>query len=330
MSNILISSIREGLEERVAVGADVSDTIDFISEMLKANIKQKYFSKVIGIIGNYKFKENRFEEGLMTKEEFAIANAVLIKNLQSKLDQFEKFDRLGILRESKGQVVVLPDTVKLNNEKVIGQKNFHKIEWLLDGYFVSKNICKVRLDNSTGTGIYLKGGYLLTNRHVIPNLEAAKEAELIFNYTMENRDETILRTLDLDFDHVIGAKSDDLEQSFDFAIFKIKGNLEFEGIELNPDVSMPKVGTSVCVIQHPQGRPKELSLDLVHGVDDQMIQYKADTKGGSSGSPVFDKRWRLVGLHFGSLSNEDFNRGLRIDKLFNHLPSSWKDRFNSN
>ena len=28
-----------------------------------------------------------------------------------------------------------------------------------------------------------------------------------------------------------------------------------------------------------------------------MVQYLTDTYAGSSGSPVFDERWRLVALH---------------------------------
>jgi endonuclease G len=55
----------------------------------------------------------------------------------------------------------------------------------------------------------------------------------------------------------------------------------------------------VFIIQHPDGGPKMIGLshNLVRHVDDDVLQYWTDTKAGSSGSPVFDNRWRVVGLH---------------------------------
>jgi trypsin-like peptidase len=51
--------------------------------------------------------------------------------------------------------------------------------------------------------------------------------------------------------------------------------------------------------KHTAGRPKEVVLhdNQVTRVLDTMIYYHADTEGGSSGSPVFDNEWNLVGLH---------------------------------
>jgi len=31
--------------------------------------------------------------------------------------------------------------------------------------------------------------------------------------------------------------------------------------------------------------------------DDTHLHYRSPTEGGSSGSPVFDNQWRLIGLH---------------------------------
>ena len=45
------------------------------------------------------------------------------------------------------------------------------------------------------------------------------------------------------------------------------------------------------------GRSVGLSHNLVRYVDDDVLQYSTDTKAGSSGAPVFNNRWEVVGLH---------------------------------
>jgi S1-C subfamily serine protease len=65
--------------------------------------------------------------------------------------------------------------------------------------------------------------------------------------------------------------------------------------------SLPPVrpGQYVYVIGNPGGSGIQLSIrgnDLIDH-DDTKIHYKAPTDRGSSGSPVFDAAWALVGVH---------------------------------
>jgi V8-like Glu-specific endopeptidase len=55
----------------------------------------------------------------------------------------------------------------------------------------------------------------------------------------------------------------------------------------------------VFIIQHPDGGPKMIGLshNLVRSVTGDVLQYWTDTKTGSSGAPVFNSRWQVVGLH---------------------------------
>lgn len=57
----------------------------------------------------------------------------------------------------------------------------------------------------------------------------------------------------------------------------------------------------VYVIGHPLGEGLSISLSDNHllGYDDRLLHYRAPTEGGSSGSPVFDDGWELIGLHHG-------------------------------
>ena len=58
--------------------------------------------------------------------------------------------------------------------------------------------------------------------------------------------------------------------------------------------------------------------------DDTRLHYRSPTEGGSSGSPVFDKAWNLIGLHHaGSLEMRRLhgpgvypaNEGIRLSAI---------------
>lgn len=53
------------------------------------------------------------------------------------------------------------------------------------------------------------------------------------------------------------------------------------------------------IIQHPGGRSKRYGIrnNLLSAANDNELRYFTDTETGSSGSPVFDDRWEVVGLH---------------------------------
>ena len=83
----------------------------------------------------------------------------------------------------------------------------------------------------------------------------------------------------------------------------------------------------VFIIQHPDGGPKMIGLshNLVRYVDDEVLQYWTDTKAGSSGSPVFNHRWEVVGLHHRWVEAPEGegvsyrNQGRRIERVLDGM-----------
>jgi endonuclease I len=67
------------------------------------------------------------------------------------------------------------------------------------------------------------------------------------------------------------------------------------------------VGERVNVIQHPGGQPQQLALRENQIVDllEEFIHYVSDTRQGSSGSPVLNDQWELVGLHHAGVPERD-------------------------
>jgi V8-like Glu-specific endopeptidase len=55
----------------------------------------------------------------------------------------------------------------------------------------------------------------------------------------------------------------------------------------------------VYVIGHPRGGTLSISLqdNLLLDHESPRIHYRTPTEGGSSGGPVFNRQWDLIGLH---------------------------------
>lgn len=74
---------------------------------------------------------------------------------------------------------------------------------------------------------------------------------------------------------------------------------QLSGLDVAPVLPVVRDGAYVYVIGHPGGGGLQLSIrgnDLIDQ-DGTRIHYRAPTSKGSSGSPVFDDVWRLIGVH---------------------------------
>jgi len=96
-------------------------------------------------------------------------------------------------------------------------------------------------------------------------------------------------------------------------------------LRLRPSISYPE-GLRLNVIQHPQGRKKEVVVQQneLKDVHTNVIHYFSDTDYGSSGSPVFDNQWNLMALHHAREPSESANEGVRIDKIVADLKSQFQ------
>ncbi|MEU9119820.1 trypsin-like peptidase domain-containing protein [Streptomyces sp. NPDC048506] len=91
---------------------------------------------------------------------------------------------------------------------------------------------------------------------------------------------------------------------------------------------------AVNIIQHPGGQPKRVALrnNLVYEADEHDVRYFTDTRGGSSGSPVFTDDWKVVALHRGTRRVENVlfqgrttafvNVGTQMRSVLRHLETS--------
>ncbi len=209
---------------------------------------------------------------------------------------------------------------------------------------------------ASGTGFLVGDRYLLTNWHVVKNA-AGDGCVARFDHSTSDATGAVLDGRPVAFaddwlvassvhdEHTVELSPDGpVVGTWDFALVRLAEPIGAQGI--GPDPQQIERGVRghyqldggtydfqpeepVLIIGHPAGRPMQLSYaspaqlrTTKHG---NRIRYRTNTEGGSSGSPVFNRDWRIVGLHHaagptktpGELDQQTagFNQGIPMPRL---------------
>jgi Trypsin-like peptidase domain/Effector-associated domain 1 len=182
-------------------------------------------------------------------------------------------------------------------EKVIGtESTLVPISYLELGLLKARSVAKVRLaDGGAGTGFLTADGVLITNNHVLSDEATARGATAIFNYQ-----QTVTGTsAEADERALLPDEFFETSASDDWSAVRVAENPNDHWGSLAMTPARIGVGDRVNIIQHPNGLPKQISFysNVVVFVGADRVQYLTDTEPGSSGSPVFDRKWNVVALH---------------------------------
>jgi len=166
-----------------------------------------------------------------------------------------------------------------------------------------------------GTGWLIAPGLIVTNRHVVAARfdgdpaatpadieQQAGHTEAWFDYLHADAPYTVVRTVGLEA----------LNPQLDFAVLRLSPTAadgtppgDWPSLVLAPSDYELKRGMALNIVQHPAGEVKQIAIrrnDFVGPLegDANRFTYLTDTLPGSSGSPVFNDEWQVVGLHRGS------------------------------
>jgi V8-like Glu-specific endopeptidase len=231
------------------------------------------------------------------------------------------------------------DTTDSVQEKIFGENTLRPIAFLAQGLKVARTVARIETPDALGTGFLIAPDLLLTNHHVLNDLSALTNAIFSFNYETDFAGKPLTLTN-------YPAKSGGTfhaNEKLDYAVVQLDGEpgkaiingatqeqrgwIALKQGEVRPD-------GRVNIIQHPGGRAKEIAMqnNFVAFVGGGVVQYVTATQPGSSGSPVFNNEWEIVGLHHaggnirepGSDRRYFRNEGILISAILNDLPGQIK------
>jgi endonuclease G, mitochondrial len=213
--------------------------------------------------------------------------------------------------------------------KILGTQDFVDVSYLEAGVGAARSVGRVviREDGDIagfGTGSLVSSSLLLTNHHVLPSAEVAEGSTVEFRF-QDGLDGQPLEPVSFELEPGRFFLAD---EDLDFALVAVQATpaelADFSFNRLADDSGEDAVGTFVTIVQHPRGKKKQVALRENRIVDvlDSHLHYAADTEPGSSGSPVFDDRWRVVCLHHASVRAPDqtelggfVNEGVRVRSI---------------
>ncbi|QDT03100.1 Exfoliative toxin B precursor [Rubripirellula lacrimiformis] len=213
-------------------------------------------------------------------------------------------------RESMSRATI-SDTAAF--ERILNGNDLVDVRFLLKG---ASRIASVGRINFSGrgfaTGFLVGPGVVMTNHHVFGSAAETRGVQIEFGFHELDRDGNLSTPTKFNFD---ASQLFFADEDLDVAIVAIgsreSGNInlgELPIMRLVPDTGVVITGERLNVVQHPAGEPKQVALrdnTVIAIPDETFLHYRADTKRGSSGSPVFNDEWQLVGLHHSGVPDKD-------------------------
>lgn len=201
-------------------------------------------------------------------------------------------------------------------ERILGvSRDLQSWSFLPRGTRAARTVARISVRENgrelpVGTSFLVSPNLLLTNHHVLPDAEAARQSFVEFDaqVTVDNTPQSPTR-LELDPDGFFAA-----DQRLDFALVRVSPGPDlrpagetFGWNRLSAQKGKLVIGEPVNVIGHPMGRLKEIAVrdNMLQVRLDDFLHYKTDTEPGNSGSPVFNDQWEIVALHHSGVPRTD-------------------------
>lgn len=237
---------------------------------------------------------------------------------------------------AKRQKIRSGNTVRLpqydGRERKIGADDILSLRFLSRGLLAARSIARIDIGPlGFGTGFLVAPDLLMTNNHVLATPMIAGQATISFEMFDGGGKLSECREVELDPERFFFT-----DETLDVTIVALSETPEcrerIKDLGWHPMIAQQgkiRVGDPVNIIQHPGGRSKSVVVhnsNLLHLEDgdpqqddaaalrDPFLWYTTDTERGSSGAPIFNNEWEVVGVHHRSVPKTN-ERDELIDAL---------------
>ncbi len=261
--------------------------------------------------------ESRYEE--RTEARAALRHTVSEGRLLDVDEPDRIAKRLARLAPVAGRAATFPaemlgaDIVVL--ERLIGTNDLMGAGFLARGAAAARSVARIlirsrpELIDGFGTGFLVAPGLLMTNNHVLGDPATAAHSQAEFNH-MLGADGVLGPSVPFGLEPATFFATD---VALDFTVVAVAPRAAGRGLEefgWNPLIEAEGkviLHELLNIVQHPNGEPKQVALRENRLVDlvENFLHYEADTAQGSSGSPVFNDQWEVVGLHHSGVPRRD-------------------------
>ncbi|MCI3936566.1 S8 family serine peptidase [Chryseobacterium aahli] len=191
---------------------------------------------------------------------------------------------------------------ELGIERVLKENDLVDISSLVKIIQISKSVCRILINSKPiGTGFLINQNILVTNNHVIPDIDTCLNIKAEFFYEIDEEGRILnpmqfrLEPEIFFFTSSMKKSIDDEFSGLDFTMVALEAanqkdqNLQdIPSLKLDGNIGKIIKGESCIIIQHPNGLPKKTTLNnnsFFSENEDQII-YETDTLPGTSGSAV--------------------------------------------
>lgn len=224
---------------------------------------------------------------------------------------------------ASGPVREAPEEVQRAFEFTIEGKDTQPCWFLTRGAKLRRTIGRIHICDANrrvgwGTGFLVAPNLLVTNQHVLNSLDRARFSRVEFDYEETFEGEVLL------------SATFDLAPETFFVSHPAKGGMDYALVAVasrpradsrRPEAVLTEFGHNVLVreegkvvkgewihsIHHPEGQPRQVSLreNRLVALQDLWLHYETDTEKGSSGAPLYNNQWEVVGIHHGGAEKRD-------------------------
>ena len=199
---------------------------------------------------------------------------------------------------------ILPDDLTANNLTVMLEslKNKKQADWLPVS-FLEKALTAAHAvgrveyqDIKIGTAFLIAPDLVITNAHVMRHIPKITDGGVRFNVGLTTKDR---------WHYFVEQIVDSPVEELDFALLRLEKPAV--GLPLTFSEERSNKDQPANILQYPNGDLMQVALRynaIVH-TNVTRFYYVADTEEGSSGSPIFNDDWQVIGIHRAGIVNKD-------------------------